>query len=102
MPSWAATKGGAGSTARWPRCSPVRTQRTTPIAAHFLRLAAAGHYAEPLIRLRTALLCEDDGDVVDAALQSALAVGATSGADTVSGLLAGLLAWLPPPAMAAA
>lgn len=77
-------------------------QRTTPIAAHFIRLAAAGHYAEPLIRLRTALLCENDGDVVDAALQSALAVGATSGADTVSGLLAGLLAWLPPPAMAAA
>ena len=52
-------------------------QRTTPIAAHFIRLAAAGHYAEPLIRLRTALLCENDGDVVDAALQSALAVGAT-------------------------
>ena len=49
-------------------------------------------------RLRSALLCEDDGDVVDAALQSALAVGASSGADTVSGLLAGLLAWLPAPA----
>ena len=27
-----------------------RTQRTTPIAAHYLRLAAAGHYTEPLIR----------------------------------------------------
>jgi hypothetical protein len=79
-----------------------RTQRTTPIAAHYLRLAAAGHYTEPLIRLRTALLCENDGDVVDAALQSALAVGATSGADTVSGLLAGLLAWLPAPATAVA
>lgn len=72
-----------------------RTQRTTPIAAHYLRLAAGGHYAEPLVRLRHALLCEDDGDAVDAALHRALAVGATSGADTVSGLLAGLLAWLP-------
>lgn len=72
-----------------------RTQRTTPIAAHYLRLAAGGHYAEPLIRLRNALLCEDKRDVVDAAVQRALAVGATSGADTVSGLLAGLLAWLP-------
>jgi hypothetical protein len=71
------------------------TQRTTPIAAHYLGLAAGGHYAEPLIRLRHALLCEDDDRAVDAALRSALAVGATSGADTVSGLLAGLLAWLP-------
>lgn len=79
-----------------------RTQRTTPIAAHYLRLAAAGHYAAPLILLRNALLCEGDADLVDGALQSALAVGATSGADTVSGLLAGLFAWLPRPSMAAA
>jgi len=77
-----------------------RIRRTTPIAAHYLRLAAAGHYTEPLIGLRTALLCEDDCNVVDAALQSALAIGATSGADTVSGLVAGLLAWLPPAASA--
>jgi hypothetical protein len=75
-----------------------RTQRTTPIAAHYLRLAASGHYTEPLILLRSALLCEDNQDVVDRTLQSALAVGATSGADTVSGLLAGLRAWLPAPA----
>ena len=78
-----------------------RTERTTPIAAHYLRLAANGHYTEPLIRLRTALLCEDGDDVVDAALRSALDVGATSGADTVSGLLSGLLAWLPARAPAA-
>jgi hypothetical protein len=78
------------------------TQRTTPIAAHYLRLAAAGHYIEPLIRLRHALLCEDDGAVVDQALHSALAVGATSGADTVSGLLSGLGVWLPEPAAAEA
>ena len=69
--------------------------RTTPIAAHCLRLAAGGHYTEPLMRLRHALLCEDDDRALDEALRSALAVGATSGADTVSGLLAGLLAWLP-------
>ena len=74
------------------------TQRTTPIAAHYLRLAAGGHYIEPLIRLRNALLCEDDGAVLDQALHSALAVGATSGADTVSGLVAGLGVWLPEPA----
>ena len=71
------------------------TPRTTPIAAHYLRLAAGGHYTDPLIRLRRALLCETSADVVDAALRNALAVGATSGADTVSGLSAGLRAWLP-------
>jgi hypothetical protein len=70
-------------------------QRTTPIAAHCLRLAAHGHYSETLIRVRDALLCEEDWRVVDTALQGALDVGATSGTDTVSGLLAGLLAWSP-------
>jgi hypothetical protein len=79
----------------WASALACGLQRTTPIAAHYLRLATGGHYTEPLIRLRTALLCEDDGALVDASLQRALAVGATSGADTVSGLLTGLLAWLP-------
>jgi len=71
------------------------TPRTTEIAAHYLRLAGAGHYNAPLIDLRAALLCEDDDDVIDAALAAALAVGATSGADAVTGLLAALSAWLP-------
>ena len=75
------------------------TPRTTPIAAHYLQLAAGGHHTEALVRLRNALLCEDSADVVDAALRNALAVGATSGADTVSGLLAGLQAWLPVPSI---
>jgi hypothetical protein len=74
------------------------TPRTTAIAAHYLRLAAGGHYTEPLLRLRRAVLCDADGDAVDAALRNALAVGATSGADTVGGLVAGLAAWLPMPA----
>jgi Protein of unknown function (DUF2877) len=72
---------------------------TTPIAAHYLRLAASGHYTEPLIRLRHAWLCDDDGNAADAALRRALAVGATSGGDTVRGLLAGLQAWLPSPSI---
>ena len=71
------------------------SRRTSPIAAHYLRLAAAGHYNEALLRLRDALRCEHDVAAIDAALHSALAVGATSGADTVSGLLAGLRVWLP-------
>jgi hypothetical protein len=72
-------------------------ERTTPIAAHCLRLAAGGHCNATLLRLRDALLCEDDEVVVVAALCDALDIGATSGADTVSGLLAGLGAWSPAP-----
>jgi hypothetical protein len=68
-------------------------RQTTPIAAHYLKLAAGGHYNEPLLNLRNALLAEDDRHVVDAALRRALSVGASSGADTVRGLLAGLSAW---------
>ena len=69
------------------------TVRTTPVAAHYLRLAAAGDFTEPVVVLRHALLAGPDHDDVDRALRIALAVGATSGADTVSGLLAGLSAW---------
>lgn len=72
--------------------------RTTPVAAHFLRLAAAGHYGEAVCELRNALLAEPRRDLVGAALEAALAVGATSGADTVSGLLAGIGAWFDAPA----
>jgi hypothetical protein len=71
------------------------TTRTTPIAAHFLRLAARGHYAEPLSCLRDALLAERRPQSLTAALDAAVAVGATSGVDMVSGLLAGVRAWLP-------
>jgi len=72
-----------------------RLQRTTPIAAHYLRLAAQGHYPEPLLRLRDALLSEERRDRVGMALERAFDCGATSGADTVSGLLSGLVAWAP-------
>jgi hypothetical protein len=72
------------------------TPRTTSIAAHYLRLAMGGHFTESLIDARNALLCEPHQASVDAALWRALAIGATSGADTLSGLLAGLTAWLPP------
>ena len=42
-----------------------RSERTTPIAAHCLRLAAGGHYPEPLLDLRNALLCASDDGAVD-------------------------------------
>jgi Protein of unknown function (DUF2877) len=74
----------------------AQRQRTTPIAAHSLRLAAAGHHAAPLLDLRQALLADADLGRVDRTMRAALAIGATSGADTVSGLLAGLAAWVAP------
>jgi hypothetical protein len=92
----------------WPRCDepphPLRDavasaitaqlHRTTEIAAHFLRLAVDGHFAAPLIGLCQALLGDDDDKRVDHSLGAALAIGATSGADVVSGLFAGLGAWM--------
>jgi hypothetical protein len=73
----------------------ARAGRTTEVAAHFLRLAARRHYADVLDRLRGALLCAHRCALVERTLQRAFDVGATSGADMVSGLLTGLKAWLP-------
>ena len=69
--------------------------RTTAIAAHGLGLAALGHYSEPLLDARAALLEQPRQALADAALARALAVGASSGADALAGLLAGLRAWQP-------
>jgi len=71
----------------------ARTHATTPIAAHALRLAAAGHRAASLDRFVVALCCGDDEREADPALESLLAVGATSGADTASGVLVAVDAW---------
>jgi hypothetical protein len=72
----------------------ARTGRTTPIAAHCLRLATQGHFDAGMHGLRDALLCGHDVARLHGALASALAVGSTSGADTVTGLLSGCDAWL--------
>ncbi|HEU5297381.1 MAG TPA: DUF2877 domain-containing protein [Burkholderiaceae bacterium] len=69
--------------------------RTTAISAHWLRLAAQGDYGERLLDARDALLSDAPRAEVDAALRAACAVGATSGADTLAGLLAALAAWPP-------
>ena len=63
--------------------------RTTMVGATFLRHAAQGQFAERLHRLLPALLAEDDRPL-GPAIDAALAWGASSGADTLVGVLLGL------------
>jgi hypothetical protein len=80
----------------------ARTHRTTPIAAHALRLAAAGAWSARVDRLLAAL-CDSEGTHdVEAAFDGLLALGATSGADTASGIVAALGAWSRAPSLAEA
>jgi len=73
------------------------TKRTTAIAAHALRLAARGAWSETIDRLLVALCRDADDRAADAALAHLLAFGASSGADTASGIVAALRAWWSPP-----
>jgi len=77
------------------RCIVAAVPRTTAIAAHLLRLAVQGHVAASIDDLRDALLCDSRREQVSVAIDNALAQGATSGADMVSGLLSALSAWWP-------
>ncbi len=63
--------------------------RTTVIAATLLRHAAAGEFAERIQALLAALLGHAD-EAVPAAIQRAIAWGATSGTDCLLGVLLGL------------
>ena len=69
----------------------VRTHlhRTGDISAHYLRLAVDGHVGERLVALCDALAVGADRDV-DAATASVAATGATSGADALLGVVAGV------------
>jgi len=64
-------------------------ERTTAVAATLLRHAAAGEFAERLHTLLAALLGPDDA-TIPAAINRAVAWGATSGADCLVGVLIGL------------
>jgi len=63
--------------------------RTGDISAHYLRLAVAGHVGERLVALCDALAA-GSRDAVDAAADAVLATGATSGADALLGVVAGV------------
>ena len=64
-------------------------ERTTALAATLLRHAATGEYAERLHTLLAALLGSDD-EAIPAAIDRAIAWGATSGTDCLLGVLIGL------------
>ena len=64
-------------------------ERTTALAATLLRHAAAGEFAERLHILLAALLGSDD-ESIPAAIDRAVAWGATSGSDCLLGVLIGL------------
>jgi len=63
--------------------------RTTALAATLLRHAGAGEFAERLHTLLAALLGSDD-EAIPAAIDRAVAWGATSGTDCLLGVLIGL------------
>jgi hypothetical protein len=70
---------------------------TTPVSAHFLRLAAHGHFTADVHRVRDALLSANEVAPLRRFVDDMLAVGATSGADVLTGLLSGICAWFQPP-----
>lgn len=70
--------------------------RTTPISAHGLALASGGHFNADLLRALDAVRAERDAHVARSALDALMAVGATSGADALTGILSGFAAWMKP------
>jgi len=73
----------------------ARIADTTPVAGHYLRLAAQGHFVETILCALDALLCQQRLDSAENAVERLLQIGATSGADLCAGLLGGIAAWMP-------
>jgi hypothetical protein len=67
--------------------------RTTPIAAQCLALAASGDFGGDVLRVVDAVRAEPDESAAHRTIDAVLGVGATSGADLVTGVLAGFDAW---------
>jgi hypothetical protein len=79
-----------------------RVHRTTDISAHHLRLAAGGHFSEPISELLDALLGVASRGAVAARVGQVLRVGASSGADALLGVRVGLATHLAHPDQKAA
>jgi len=81
------------SVASWVGAAVMRKAfRTTDISRHYLRLAARGHFGEPLSELVDAVVIGADAQVVSDRAGDVLSVGASSGADAALGVLLGLRA----------
>jgi hypothetical protein len=74
----------------------MQRSRTTAIAAHCLSLAAHGHFNADILCAIDALRTEPDAHAAQRLLDDVLAVGATSGADALTGILSGFAAWSGP------
>jgi hypothetical protein len=74
-------------------CIASLRQRTTPVSAHYLALAADGHFNADVLDARDALRSGRDTGRACAAFDDLLAVGSTSGADALTGMLSGYAAW---------
>jgi hypothetical protein len=74
---------------------PPLLPRTTPVSAHFLRLALDGHLSERLVNLVDDLA--RDGQVRPQHLALQLATGASSGRDALAGVVTALHELLPHP-----
>ncbi len=74
----------------------MQRSRTTPIAAYCLALVAQGHFNADILNAIDALRAEPDAHAAQRALDDVLAVGATSGADALTGILSGFAAWSRP------
>jgi len=84
---WALT-GSGGSVAAAVMDATDSATRTSYVSMSYLRLAAAGLFAEPL-RTLAASVAAGDPDATRAAARLCWAQGSTSGSDGIGGLLAG-------------
>ena len=75
--------------ALWETIAPELDDLTVPVSAMQLSAAADGMGAEIVHDLIAAMMSSDE-HAIPAALDSVLALGATSGADTVAGIVVGL------------
>lgn len=68
-----------------------REQTTSDVSRHYLRLAARGHFGQSLTELLDALTQSSSGEQ-DRCIRQLLAIGSSSGADTLAGIAAGMAA----------